>query len=217
MSSSVLLLMFDESFAISSCTRFVLMQGIGAADSRRDGAVSVLVELLSFRSDITDLVPSTDRLSKKRLVVVVGLGLDVEDGGGGGASRSRFSGIDVPPDLSMLSCFLRKPGRVEVPVVSEFWWTREELPREEVRLVKPVRSSGGGPRFAEGPDPPSSSITVELRLVSPSIDRSFVMDELSTLIELFVSFELCLINRYGCNEYSVSVLEFFCKLSQLFL
>lgn len=35
--------------------------------------------------------------------------------------------------------------------------------------------------------------------------------------DVFVSFELCFITRYGCIEYSVSLLEFFCRLSRDFL
>lgn len=211
-SSSVLLLMFEDSLAISSCTILVLMQGIGSLK----GPVlvsSVLVELLSLSRAIIDFVPSTLRLSVKRFD---GGGLPdtlgpVTVGGITGASRSRPSGVDpdtLPPgpdDFSMLNCFLRKPGR------ESDGCTSDALPREHVRLVKPVRSSGA--RLA----PESISITVELRLVSPSIERSLAIEELSMLNELLVSFELCLMNLYGCMEYSVSVLEFFCKLSHDFL
>lgn len=182
------------------------MQGIGSLK----GPVlvsSVLVELLSLSRAIIDFVPSTLRLSVKRFEGggLPDMLLPLTVGGITGASRSRPSGVEpdtLPPGtpgFSMLNCFLRKPGR------------ESEVPREHVRLVKPVRSSGA--RLA----PESISITVELRLVSPSIERSLAIEELSMLNELFVSFELCLMNLYGCMEYSVSVLEFFCKLSHDFL
>uniref|UniRef100_A0A2M4C6N5 Putative secreted protein n=1 Tax=Anopheles marajoara TaxID=58244 RepID=A0A2M4C6N5_9DIPT len=62
-SSSVLLLMLDDSLAISSCTRFVLMHGMVAASRCSFCVSSVLVELLSFSRLSTLFVPIKLKLS----------------------------------------------------------------------------------------------------------------------------------------------------------
>uniref|UniRef100_A0A2M4D582 Putative secreted protein n=1 Tax=Anopheles darlingi TaxID=43151 RepID=A0A2M4D582_ANODA len=112
-SSSVLLLMLDDSLAISSCTRFVLMQGMVAASRCSFCVSSVLVELLSFSRLSTLFVPIKLKLSLNRVVRGGLVGTVNPDGTG--PARSVPSEIEpdrspVPPVFSMLNCFFKHPA-----------------------------------------------------------------------------------------------------------
>lgn len=170
--------MFDESLAISSWTRFVLIVGMFV----RSSFGSSVLELLSFKIFNPDfeVVGGFSELLSTELAPGVGFFIVMSV-----LSDSETVRCGEYLLWSTLYCFLRTADLVGTRDWSAAWAARTSRPPKEA-----VRS--GVVDFV--------SIMVVL-LASPSMEISFVNEALSILndpvIEVVVSFELCLITLYG--------------------